>query len=184
MLPSGFHNKRRYGFWGYRVRTENLALIRGQMGVAPVVPETAEGDEQEDEEREKPRHCAVCKAELTHLCGTHRPTVPVVLDMLWEDMAAALDAWPNSYRVRTYEQIFLAGRWQRAEERFEAVRGQSHFQEGQAQGPSPQRSSPEQQSAAVQSRDPPPPVAPTAGDCAVVTRIAPPCSNQKGQPNA
>ncbi len=53
MLPSGFHNKRRYGFWGYRVRTKNLALIRCQLGVAP--------------------------------------TVPVVLDMLWEDMAAAFE---------------------------------------------------------------------------------------------
>ncbi len=62
----GFHNKRRYGFWGYRVRTKNLALIRCQMGVAPVV-----------------------------------------LDMLWEDMAAALDVWPNSYRVRTHEDVYL-----------------------------------------------------------------------------
>ncbi len=64
---------------------------------------------QMDEEREKPRHCAVCKAELTHLCGTHRPTVPVVLDMVWEDMVAALDVWPNSYRVRTYEDVYLDG---------------------------------------------------------------------------
>ncbi len=55
MLSPGFHNKSRYGFWSYRVRTENLALIRRQMGVAPVMPETAE----EDEEGEKPRHCAV-----------------------------------------------------------------------------------------------------------------------------
>jgi hypothetical protein len=53
MLPPGFHNKRRYGFWGHRVRTVNLALIRGQLGVAPVMP--------------------------------------VVLDMLWEAMAAALE---------------------------------------------------------------------------------------------
>ncbi len=36
MLPPGFHNKRRYGFWGYRVGTENLVLIRREMGVAPV----------------------------------------------------------------------------------------------------------------------------------------------------
>ncbi len=77
--------------FGYRVRTKSVALIRCQLGVAPVMPEAAEGDEQEDEDREKPRHCAVCKAELTHLCGTHRPTVPVVLDMLWEDMAAAFE---------------------------------------------------------------------------------------------
>ncbi len=122
MLPSGFHNKRRYGFWGHRVRTKNLALFRGQMGVAPVVPEAAEGDQQEDEEGKEPRHCAVCKAELTHLCGTHRPTVPVVLDMLWEDMAAALDVWPNSYRVRTHEDVYLDGLKTRLAEQAAAIR--------------------------------------------------------------
>ena len=33
MLPSGLHNKRRYGFWSYCVRTRNLTLIRGQLDV-------------------------------------------------------------------------------------------------------------------------------------------------------
>ncbi len=71
MLPRGFHNKRRYGFWSYRVRTENLALIRCQMGVAPVV-----------------------------------------LDMLWEDMAAALDVWPS--RRRPFESASPFNRYARA----------------------------------------------------------------------
>ncbi len=178
MLPRGFHNKRRYGFWGFRVRTKNLEQIRRQMSVVPVV---SEGDEEQEHEGEKPRHCAVCKAVLTHISGTHRPTVPVVLDMVWEDMAAALDVHPISYPVRTYEQIYLAGRWQRAEERFEALRAQFQFHEQQEQV---QGQYQEQPGAAVQSRGPPPPVAPAPGDCAVMTRTATPCSSKKGQPSA
>jgi hypothetical protein len=104
MLPPGLHNKRRYGFWGYRVRTKNLALIRAQLGV-PAMP--AESQAVGNAQQPKARHCALCKAELTHVGGTCRPTLPVILNMVWSDMQRALDVHPASYHVRTYSERYF-----------------------------------------------------------------------------
>ncbi len=81
-----------------QVRTENLALLRSQLGVAPVV-----------------------------------------LDILWEDMAAALDVWPNSYRVRTHEDVYLDGLKARLAEQAAARESKQPCKQNQRRGPPPDR---------------------------------------------
>ncbi len=128
------------------VFSKNLELVRFQSGVVPVVPE---GDKEQAHEGEKPRHCAVCKAELTHISGTHRP---VVLDMLWEDMAAALDVWPNSYRVRTHEDVYLEGLKARLAEQAAAQESKQPCKQNQRRGPPQDRQGRLEHSASATSR--------------------------------
>ena len=115
ILPPGIHNKRRCGFWGYSVRSENLTRIRAQLGVPPADyayrknnddGEAVETGEPEEEEP-RARHCAVCKEEMEHVRGTSRPSPGTVGEMLWEDMATALDVVPESYRVRIWDGPWL-----------------------------------------------------------------------------
>ncbi|MFO7907494.1 MAG: transposase [Planctomycetota bacterium] len=78
-LPGIAFLKRRYGFWGYHVRTENLTRIREQLGVPPVEVPSKETSEDGDEPTEaaegpRPRHCAICKGEMDYVGGTHRPS--------------------------------------------------------------------------------------------------------------
>ena len=76
ILPPGIHNKRRYGFWGYSVKSENLTRIRVQLGVPPVDyayrENNDEGKAVESGEPEEPRarHCAVRKGEMDYGRGT------------------------------------------------------------------------------------------------------------------
>ena len=144
MLPHALHNKRRYGFWGYSVRTKNLELIRAQLGVSAgeTDTETGERDEDASHEGEKARHCAVCKAELQYIGGTHRPSVRIIMDMVWEDMQRALDVHPESYTVRTYEELYLEERKRDLEQWMEEVRGPRDEREAkkhQRRGPPPDR---------------------------------------------
>jgi len=130
------------------VRTKNLERIRAQLGVstgetdAEVDSDTSERDEDESQEGEKARHCAVCKAELQYIGGTHRPSVRIIMDMVWEDMQRALDVHPQSYPVRTYEELDLEQRRRDLEQRMEEVRGQRDEREAkkhQRRGPPPDR---------------------------------------------
>jgi hypothetical protein len=87
ILPPGIHNKRRYGFWGYRVRSENLTRIRVQLGVPPVVyayrENNDEGKAVESGEPDEPRarHCAVCKD-----AGTGTGTFLLAIQVMWSDV--------------------------------------------------------------------------------------------------
>lgn len=103
VLPRGLHNKRRYGFWGYRVRTNNLARIRQQMGVPP----REEPPPEDAGQQQCSRRCTRCETELEHESQTARPPIPVLLDLIWEDLQRALDAYPESYPVRTHAKMEL-----------------------------------------------------------------------------
>ena len=84
----------------------------------------------------------MCKGELEHIGGTHRPTVPVILDMIWEDMQRALDVHPESYRVRTYEDLYLEELNTLLAQRMEAQRRPGEEQsskQNQRRGPPPDR---------------------------------------------
>ncbi|MFO7901233.1 MAG: transposase [Planctomycetota bacterium] len=93
ILPRGLHNKRRYGFWGYHVRTENLARIRDQLGVPPVEVHHEEVEEADEPlaDGPRPRHCAVCKGEMDYVGGTHRPSARRVMEFIWDDIVRAVD---------------------------------------------------------------------------------------------
>ena len=134
---------RRYGFWGYRVRSENLTRIRVQLGVPPVVyayrENNDEGKAVESGEPDEPRarHCAVCKEEMDYVGGTPRPSPRTVGEMLWEDMATALDVVPESYRVRTWHDVYMDD--YRAEQAECAARHQDQDKANRRRGPPPDR---------------------------------------------
>ncbi len=104
VLPRGLHNKRRYGFWGYRVRTRNLERIRQQWDVTPRVQPQPE---EEQKEQQRTRRCTRCEHELEQVSQTPRPSIPVMLDLVWEDLQRALDVYPQSCPVRTHSQLLV-----------------------------------------------------------------------------
>ncbi len=67
---------------------------------------------------------------------------PVVLDMVWEDIEKALDVHPDSYRVRTYEGLYLEELSRALTEQIEASRRRDERQQSkqhQRRGPPPDR---------------------------------------------
>ena len=93
--------------------------------------ETGEPDEP------RARHCAVCKEEMEHVRGRSRPSPGIVGEMLWEDMATALDVVPESYRVRTWHDVYMDDFL--AEQAECAARQRAEDKANQRRGPPPDR---------------------------------------------
>ena len=98
------------------MRTEKLTRIREQLGVPPVeVPHKEHSEDghepTEAAERPRPRHCAVCKAEMDYLGGTHRPSARRVMEFIWDDIVRAVDVCPEFCVVRTVAELC----WERAQ---------------------------------------------------------------------
>ena len=98
--------------------------------------EAVETGEPEEEEP-RARHCAVCKEEMEHVRGTSRPSPGTVGEMLWEDMATALDVVPESYRVRTWHDVYMDDFL--AEQAECAARQRAEDKANQRRGPPPDR---------------------------------------------
>ena len=117
-----------------------------QLGVPPVAYAYRENNDDgaavetgEPEEEPRARHCAVCKEEMEHVRGTSRPSPGTVGEMIWEDMATALDVVPESHRVRTWHDVYMHDH--RAEQAECAARQQDQDKDkaNRRRGPPPDR---------------------------------------------
>ena len=66
----------------------------------------------------------------------------IIMDMVWEDMQRALDVHPESYTVRTYEELYLEEQKRDLAQWMEEVRGPRDEREAkkhQRRGPPPDR---------------------------------------------
>ncbi|MHB8974981.1 MAG: transposase [Pirellulaceae bacterium] len=96
VLPQGLRHIRRFGFWGNRVRTEKLQLLRRLLNVQPPEPlddalltsEESESEEPLDLERLRleaeqgtPRQCRGCGGQMVETYQTPRPTVAQLMHM-------------------------------------------------------------------------------------------------------
>jgi len=129
-----------------------LTRIREQLGVPPVeVPHKEHSEDghepTEAAERPRPRHCAVCKAEMDYVGGTHRPSARRVMDLLWNDIVRAVDVHPESCPVRTVAELC----WERAQADLAAGNASSDNDAANTQDKNPRSADP-----ANQRRGPPP----------------------------
>ncbi len=96
LLPKGFRHIRRSGFWGNRVRTEKLTLLRRLVGVRPPEPVDETPPTQREEKSEEPldleplrleaeqgtpRKCRDCGGKMVETYQTPRPTVAELMRM-------------------------------------------------------------------------------------------------------
>ncbi|MGM0489635.1 MAG: hypothetical protein ACQESR_23105, partial [Planctomycetota bacterium] len=115
-----------------------MRICAGEDGDEPT--EAAEGP--------RPRHCAICKAEMEYVGGTHRPSARQVMEFIWDDIVRAVDVCPESCTVRTQVDV--------CRERIEAALAAAREREPADEQRDPKAESQEAPDRANRRRGPPP----------------------------